>query len=297
MKQYNAILIGNGTMGARHRARFETCGVQFLHVLDLADFAGKAIESVLCTCALEKIDFAIIASPATTHYVYAKYFLDRHIAVFVEKPIATDPLQAEELANLARENGTLLFIAQSECFNPIFLNFRKHFLQDLKKNKNVCLEFRREHRYSNRCRDVDVALDLLVHDLSIFFTLFEFNDVSALKFEQKNHSGEKDEASLYLHIEKGEYAGIFANFYVNRNSDKDIRTITVDFGRKGINPSSSYTVSLANYLPNGEIAHIPDSLDNEHKFFLKLLAGACCEWGYRLAQVSVNAVKMAVHCV
>lgn len=298
MKHYNSILIGNGTMGSRHRARFEACGVHFLNVLDLVDFAGKSIESVLCTCDVDKTDFVVIASPATTHYDYAKFFLERKIAVFVEKPIAVDSLQAQELADLANSNDTLFFVAQSECFNPIFLNFRKHFLHDLNRNRNVCLEFRREHRYSGRCRDVGVALDLLVHDLSMFFTLFEFDDVSALKFEQKNISNEnKDEASLYLQIEKGKYAGFFANFYVNRNSIKDVRTISVDFGRETSSPSSSYSISLANYLPNGEISHVPDSLDNEHRFFLKLLAGACRDWGRRLAQVSVNAVKMASQCV
>jgi hypothetical protein len=51
-------------------------------------------------------------------------------------------------------------------------------------------------------------------------------------------------------------------------------------------------VSLARYNDDGEIAHIPDSLENEHRFFLKLLAGACTDWGKRLAQTAADCVKI-----
>ena len=53
------------------------------------------------------------------------------------------------------------------------------------------------------------------------------------------------------------------------------------------------TSRLAHYQENGEIEHVPDSLDNEHKFFLKLLAGACGQWGRHAAQNAADSVKMA----
>ena len=95
---------------------------------------------------------------------------------------------------------------------------------------------------------------------------------------------------MTLCVDDGEHRGFVADFYVNRDSDCDVRTISVDFTRE----KSSYTVSLARYTPEGEIAHIPDSLDNEHRFFLKLLAGACTEWGRRAAQTAADCVKLAV---
>ncbi|MBO4830400.1 MAG: hypothetical protein J5534_13415 [Fibrobacter sp.] len=58
------------------------------------------------------------------------------------------------------------------------------------------------------------------------------------------------------------------------------------------NPATR-TSRLAHYQENGEIEHVPDSLDNEHKFFLKLLAGACGQWGRHAAQNAADSVKMA----
>ena len=103
MKSYNAILIGNGTMGARHRARFEACGVRFVQVVDVGDSVKNC-----------EIDFAVIASPASTHYAYAKFLLERKIPVFVEKPLATSAEEAQELVDLSERNGVMLFVAQSE---------------------------------------------------------------------------------------------------------------------------------------------------------------------------------------
>lgn len=293
-KQYKAVLIGNGTMGGRHRARFEACGVEFVAVLD----RECSDESVLkASIEGKEFDFAVIASPASTHYAYAKFFLERKIPVFVEKPLAIAGAEAQELVDLAAKSDTLLFVAQSECYNPIFLNFRKHFLAELNgridagdKLPAVRLEFRREHQYSPRCRDVDVSVDLLVHDLGLFFTLFRYEDVEV---SFKTSAESRDRARLYLKVARGPYRGVTADFYANRDSGVDVRTISVSYGRQGGSPGSDYTVSLARYLENGDIAHIPDSLDNEHRFFLKLIAGACGEWGRRAAQNAADCVKIA----
>lgn len=281
-------------MGGRHRARFEACGVEFVAVLD----RECSDESVLkASIEGKEFDFAVIASPASTHYAYAKFFLERKIPVFVEKPLAIAGAEAQELVDLAAKSDMLLFVAQSECYNPIFLNFRKHFLLELNgridagdKLPAVRLEFRREHQYSPRCRDVDVSVDLLVHDLGLFFTLFRYEDVE-VSFKTSVES--RDRARLYLKVARGPYRGVTADFYANRDSGVDVRTISVSYGRQGGSPGSDYTVSLARYLENGDIAHIPDSLDNEHRFFLKLIAGACGEWGRRAAQNAADCVKIA----
>ena len=287
-------------MGERHRRRFELCGVNFVAVADTqAEFDG-IVDKLNLESADGKsagVDFAVVASPATTHYDYAKFFLERHIPVFVEKPLATTAEQAQELVDMAAASGTTLFVAQSECFNPIFLNFRKHFVAELNARiasneggVGVRLDFRREHRYSSRCRDVNVMLDLLVHDLSMFLTMFRAEDVKMewLKTGKKasNDEAEFDSAMMRLRVASGEYRGVIADFYVNRKSNCDMREIAIEF------PKSRYTVSLAHYNSEGEVEHVPDSLDNEHRFFLKLLAGACTDWGRRAAQNAADCVKM-----
>ena len=294
-------------MGGRHRSRFEACGVSFVGVADNDAEFEKITDKINFADGAQSVDFAVIASPATTHYRYTKYFLERRIPVFVEKPLATTAEQAQELVDMATASGDTLFVAQSECFNPIFLNFRKHFLAELNERRadvtaghagsaagcepcrGVHLEFRREHRYSSRCRDVSVMLDLLVHDLSLFLTMFPYGDV---RVESRNESPDGNYAQAKLKVVSGPFAGASADFVVDRESATDLRNITVNFARNGELPSSNYTVSLARYTPEGEIAHVPDSLDNEHRFFLKLLAGACGEWGRRAAQNAADCVKM-----
>ena len=292
-RNYKAVLFGNGTMGERHRKFFEYSNVQFLKIFDLEDLdsAGNVRAPLVDEfISSEKIDFAVIASPATTHYEYAKLCLKRGISVFVEKPLATLGAQAQELVDLAIRNNVILFVAQSECFNSVFLNFRKHFMNEIgAAGSSFRLEFRREHKYSARCRDVNVALDLLVHDLSLCLSMFRYED---LKVEKFTISKNEDRAQMQISIVKGAYAGAELDFIVDRNSDIDVRTISVEFGGDG-GPACDYSVSLAPHDENGEVIHISDSLENEHKFFLKLMVGACSEWGRRAAQSAANAVKLA----
>ena len=292
-RDYKAVLFGNGTMGERHRKFFEYSGVQFLKIFDLEDLdgAGNVRTSLVDEfISNKKIDFAVIASPATSHYEYAKLCLKRGISVFVEKPLATLGAQAQELVDLAIRNNVILFVAQSECFNSVFLNFRKHFMNEIgAAGSSFRLEFRREHKYSARCRDVNVALDLLVHDLSLCLSMFRYED---LKVEKFTISKNEDRAQMQISIVKGAHAGAELDFIVDRNSDIDVRTISVEFGGDG-GPACDYSVSLAPHDENGEVIHISDSLENEHKFFLKLMAGACTEWGRRAAQSAANAVKLA----
>lgn len=293
-RDYKAVLFGNGTMGERHRKFFEYSGVQFLKIFDLEDLdgAGNVRASLVDEfVSKDKVDFAVIASPATTHYEYAKLCLERGISVFVEKPLATLGEQVQELVNLANRNNVILFVAQSECFNSVFLNFRKHFMSEIGvAGSSFRLKFRREHKYSVRCRDVNVALDLLVHDLSLCLSMFRYED---LKVEKFTISKNEDRAQMQISIAKGAYAGAELDFIVDRNSDIDVRTISVEFARSTECPASDYSVSLAPHDENGEVIHISDSLENEHKFFLKLMAGACSEWGRRAAQSAANAVKLA----
>ena len=305
IRELKAVLFGNGTMGERHRIFFEKAGVRFLKIFDLDDLDrdGKIKSSLIDEfISKEKIDFAVIASPATTHYSYAKLCLERKVSVFVEKPLAASGACAQELVDLATRNNIVLFVAQSECFNSVFLNFRKHLKAEFKSlnlgargavdsvETPMRLEFRREHKYSARCRDVNVALDLLVHDLSLCLSMFSYENLKVSKFELYKNG---DRAQMQIDVVKGTLAGTELSFIVDRNSEVDVRTVSVKLARGVGMPAFDYSVSLAPHSENGDVVHISDSLENEHKFFLKLMAGACSEWGRRAAQSAANAVKLA----
>ena len=292
-RNYKAVLFGYGTMGERHRNFFEHSGVRFLKIFDLDDLESDGnVRSSLVDefLSCEKIDFAVIASPATTHYQYAKLCLERKISVFVEKPLAITGEKAQELVDLSVRNNVVLFVAQSECFNPVFLNFRKHFMAEICSGSVTLpfrLEFRREHKYSERCRDVNVALDLLVHDLSLCLSMFRYEDLKVASFVLSKN---ENRAQMQINIEKGPFAGAELDFVVDRDSDVDVRTISAEFVRSSGRPGYDYSVSLAPHDENGDVLHVSASLENEHRFFLRLMAGVCLEWGRRIAQVAANAV-------
>ena len=288
MKNYRAILVGNGTMGKRHRLRFETSGVEFVCTID-SDCENLADEQLDC------LDFAVVASPATTHYKYVRFFLSHKVPVLVEKPLATSVAEAQGLLNLSKQYDTLLFVAHSECYNPLFLDFRRRFLRDVESfraccenkgmkshcNEGICLEFRREHGHSERCHDVDVSHDLLVHDLSLFLNMFCMKDIRVV---EKNLG--TDESLMRLRVVRGPYAGIEAFFYVNRESHRDVRTVSALF------PKAGYTASLVNYDTSLNVMHISDSLDNEHRFFLRLLNRCSDKWALRAAESAVDVLRL-----
>ena len=308
MGEKKAILVGNGTMGGRHRSRFEANGVRFVKVLDKDASSWLESEEFSQILLSEKSrpDFAVIASPASSHYQYAKLFLEHRIPVLVEKPLADSTEKANELVEISTRNETLLFVAQSECYNPLFLNFRKHLLLDLKNAAasrdayartepsplNVKLEFRREHGYSERCRDVDVSLDLLIHDVSLFLNIFDSRDVTIVSDPVIKNCCNDDRVRMRLKVISGAFAGVEADFIADRNSERDVRQISVKFGQNGSESGFEYSVSLAHYTDKQTVVHVPDSLDNEHQFFMKLLAGACKDWAVRALHNAADSVVM-----
>ena len=104
-----AILIGQGVMGKRHQSRLEARGVDFVQIIDKAGgFPGVPV------------DFAVVASPAETHFEYVQHFLKKGVPVFVEKPLAETASDAWELVRLSREAKVPLVVGHSESFNPAF---------------------------------------------------------------------------------------------------------------------------------------------------------------------------------
>ena len=81
---YKAILVGNGTMGERHKRLFEADGVEFVGVADTAAEAATLFEQI----AAGKLssDFAIVASPAVTHDEYIKKCIEIMLPAYTPVP-------------------------------------------------------------------------------------------------------------------------------------------------------------------------------------------------------------------
>jgi virulence factor len=112
---------------------------------------------------LEQVDAAIVATPTPTHFDITMQCLERNIHVLVEKPVTEKVEDAEYLASYVQQNGTILQVGHIERFNPTYVELKKV----LDKMSVIAVNFRRLSPYRVSNKDVDVVVDLMVHDLDL----------------------------------------------------------------------------------------------------------------------------------
>lgn len=110
---------------------------------------------------LKQVDVLSIAVPTSGHYAVAKACLEAGKHVLVEKPIAVLPSEAWDLVEVASRHGCTLQVGHSERFNPIMSLMRPYL------RTPMLFECHRLSTYSERGTDVDVVLDLMIHDIDL----------------------------------------------------------------------------------------------------------------------------------
>jgi predicted dehydrogenase len=114
---------------------------------------------------MDKVDAVSVAVPTTGHFPISRDFIKKGIHVFVEKPIASTLAEADALIRLARNHRVVLQVGHLERFNPAFKALKARVRNPL---------FIETHRLSpikGRGMEVDVVLDLMIHDLDIILNL------------------------------------------------------------------------------------------------------------------------------
>ncbi len=114
---------------------------------------------------LDEIDVASVVVPTTLHYEIAKNVLERSIHCLLEKPITTTVDEADELIELATKRSCVLQVGHLERFNPA-IKFLEANVQ-----RPLFIEAHRLAGFKPRAIDVDVVLDLMIHDLEIVLAL------------------------------------------------------------------------------------------------------------------------------
>jgi predicted dehydrogenase len=113
---------------------------------------------------LGKVDAVSVVVPTDLHYSIARDFLESGCDVLVEKPISTTVQQADEMIELARRKGRVLQVGHLERFNPAVLAARG------KIQAPIFIESHRLTPFRGRGTEVDVVLDLMIHDLDIILS-------------------------------------------------------------------------------------------------------------------------------
>ncbi len=169
MNVLRAGVVGVGHLGQHHARLYAALpGSRLVGVLDqsaeraaaIAERYGVRVFSSLDDL-LPLVDVVSVAVPTSSHYAVAKACLQAGKHVLVEKPIAVTPAEAHELVRLARSGGRCLQVGHSERFNPIMQAMRPHI------GRPVFIEAHRLSSFGERGTDVDVVLDLMVHDLDL----------------------------------------------------------------------------------------------------------------------------------
>jgi len=169
VKVLRAGVIGVGHLGQHHARLYASIpGVTLAGVTDQSaeraqEIAGRHGAQVYRTPEdlLHDVDLVSVAVPTSSHYAVAKRCLEAGKHVLVEKPIAVQPAEAHELVALAKAKGCRLQVGHSERFNPIMQMMRPHI------QRPAFIEGHRLGSYSPRGTDVDVVLDLMIHDLDL----------------------------------------------------------------------------------------------------------------------------------
>jgi predicted dehydrogenase len=112
-----------------------------------------------------EVEAVSVATPTVNHHEVTCAFLDRGISVLVEKPIARTVAEADEMIALAEARGVVLQVGHIERFNPAFVALQQQL------TRPVFFEAHRMGIFTPRSLDIDVVMDLMVHELDIIATL------------------------------------------------------------------------------------------------------------------------------
>jgi len=211
-------VIGVGSLGRHHARNYAELAregkIEFVGACDAnaetAASVGRDNEAASFTDwreLLDKVDAVSIATPTETHCEIACAFLEKGISVLVEKPIALTLAEADKMISAAKKTGAKLMVGQLERFNPAMVALRPHVTNPL------YFEIHRVSPFPNRSLDVDVVLDVMIHDLdAVQWLVGENVKVSAIHAVGIPVISDKvDAANARIEFENGAVANITAS--------------------------------------------------------------------------------------
>ena len=225
MSRLRLAVIGVGHLGKEH-ARI-LAGMPDVELVGVADVNAAQAEAVAQRCGtrafadyralLPLADAAVIVVPTVHHHAVTTEFLRRGISVLVEKPLAADLAQADELVALARLQNVVLQVGHIERFNPAFEELCRHSLRP----KFVTCE--RLGSFTGRSMDIGAVLDLMIHDLDLLLALAQSPVQRAEALGLSVLGGHEDIAHARIVFENG----CVANLSVSRVSAAPLRRMQV----------------------------------------------------------------------
>ena len=238
MKKIRVAVVGAGQFGrnhvrvARESARAELTAVVDTDPVRASEAAGGCLALADYRDLRGRVDAAIVAAPTSLHADIGCELMQAGIDVLVEKPIAADLAAADRLSEIARGCGRILQVGHLERYNPAVLALEQVITRPL------FFEIHRMNLFSPRSLDVDVVLDLMIHDLDIVLSLAGAGEPEEIRAAGISILSEKvDIGNVRLQFR----GGCVANLSASRVSTERVRKlrlfqpheyISLDYGKQ-----------------------------------------------------------------
>jgi predicted dehydrogenase len=282
MKKIRVAVIGVGYLGSLHAEKY--AGIEGAELVGVADLDGPKAEEVAAKVRTKayqnhkdlfgRVDAVSIATPTEHHLSVGMDFLSKGIDVLIEKPIAMDTDEARTLISESEKTGAILQVGHLERFNGAVTAL------DGRVSNPMFIESNRLSPFPDRSTDVDVILDLMIHDIDILLNLVgsEVRSVDAVGIPVVTEKVDIANARIKF------ANGCVANVTASRVSEERLRTmrlfqadayISIDFAHQHI------SVSRTVHATDGGRSKVvkeeldiekSDSLMEELKAFLKCSA-------------------------
>jgi predicted dehydrogenase len=239
MSRLRAAVVGVGSFGRNHArviSQLETVELAAIVDTDLAK-AQSLGQQYSCTAYSDTkaimgiVDAVVVASPTATHADLGCRLLEAGMDVLVEKPIADTSAAGEQLTQTAEAYGRILQVGHLERFNPAVLALEQALTIPL------FFEVHRLSVFTPRSLDIDVVLDLMIHDLDLVLNCAKELPVEVHAAGISVLSPKVDIANVRLVFP----SGCIANLTASRVSTEQVRKlrlfqpgeyISVDYGRQ-----------------------------------------------------------------
>lgn len=223
-------VIGAGVMGKNHLRTYKNLpGVELIGVYDIFPEAAKAAAEMFGIKAFSSmeevaahVDAISVVTTSITHADVGEFFLNRGIHCLIEKPLATTEEGCHRLIDAAKNNNVTLLVGHIERFNPAVEQMGK-ILSDTSKIRSLTAQ--RMSAASGRITDVDVAMDLMIHDVEVIQSLVKspVTNIQACSVKTPDKPEGKDYVTAILEFA----SGATANLTASRITQARVRTLTV----------------------------------------------------------------------
>jgi len=218
-------VIGTGAMGRNHMR--VVAAIPEMELTCTSDHTPEHLDAANESYNIEKftdyrkitglVDAVMVSTPTVSHFEIAGYFLENKKHVLLEKPITNTLEEADALIRIAKENNVILAVGHLERFNPAV-----EYIQPLVK-RPLFIEVQRLGSFSPRSLDVDVIMDLMIHDLDI---ILQWDKTGVKQIDASGVpivSNKIDIANVRLQFN----SNLVANITASRVSQKNTRKLRI----------------------------------------------------------------------